>query len=476
MKKKLICVLLCVVLAVSAVVALVACKPKNDKNTLNVVCLDKGYGTEWIQPIIDKFVEENPGYKVKLEASGGAKNLIKTHIEARNNVDDLYLCVGADWMGYAFDGLLADIGDILDDEVDGIKVKDKIATEYKNSVYYPDVDGKLRTYRLPWISATGGIFYNKAMFDANGWTIPKTYDDLVALCNKIVADKVRISGGGYVKPFVYTGQNTDYFDYAVYTWWAQMAGESAISEFTNYSSKDNFDVEKNTTYAELKESVKLLRDLLTSNNTMADCSAKSNYDAQNDFAQGKAAMMFNGDWIYNEILQLESQNANFDVRLMPLPTAPGADAANLEMLYTIGEDQYIAVPQSSIKKDLAKKFIKIMISDFGCKTFLQKANGMLAYKCNYEEEDLTNDFLKNLVTVRNSYEKPFTEFPSDMSGDVVNSTRMLYLKGYLTIWGGSNTRPYENILKGIKDLDQCFVDIRDNVNRNWESWSKNSGL
>lgn len=483
MKKKLICILLCGLLVVGAVLTIAACTPKNDEHVLNIVVLDKGYGTDWIKPLVEKFKEENAGYDVKIENSADAATLINNHINSRNNVDDLYISVGASWLTYAEKGLFAELDDIMDDEIDGIALKDKVSSEYASSVLYPDMKtGELHTYRLPWISGTGGIFYNKKMFEKYNWNVPATFEELLTLCDTIATANIKdtqAEGKEYVKPFVYTGTNSDYFDYAVYTWWGQLAGENAIKDFTNYSSKDNFNATTNATYGKLKQAVEMWNQLIGNdkyvNRTI--CSGADNYNAQNAFAQGRAAMMFNGDWIYNEMLPLMSDynKDTFELGFMPLPTATGA--VDTEMLYTVGEDQWIAVPASSIKQDLAKKFIKIMVSDFGCKTFLQKANGMLAYKCNYEESDYTNSFLKELVEIRNACSKPFTDYPKDMSGDVLNSTRMLYLSHDVhNIWGTSAWRPYDNILNSGKSVDAAFNDIVSGVNREWPTWLKNNGL
>lgn len=44
-------------------------------------------------------------------------------------------------------------------------------------------DGKV--YAVPGPSWFGGYFYNKGLFEEKGWSIPKTYDEFLALCGKI---------------------------------------------------------------------------------------------------------------------------------------------------------------------------------------------------------------------------------------------------------------------------------------------------
>ena len=69
-------------------------------------------------------------------------------------------------------------------------------------------------------------------------------------------------------------------------------------------------------------------------------------------------MMVNGDWLYNDSLPF-AKNGVLDLRLMKTPSLP--ESKNTDSAYVIGEDQFIAIPQSSKNKDLAKEFIKLMI-------------------------------------------------------------------------------------------------------------------
>ena len=64
-----------------AAMSLVGCnKNKNDASVLNVVCLNLGYGREWIDEAVKIWEGENPGFKVKLEASGDARSIITSDL------------------------------------------------------------------------------------------------------------------------------------------------------------------------------------------------------------------------------------------------------------------------------------------------------------------------------------------------------------------------------------------------------------
>lgn len=307
---------------------------------------------------------------------------------------------------YAVSGKFAQLDDIMDDLVDGVELKKKVADEYENSIYYPDSSGAKHTYRLPWT-----------------------------------------------------------------------AGVDNVKEFMKYDSPDNFDTTKSATYAKLKDATKMLTDLV--GNSSYTRSAESNHDAQKDFNNGYAAMMFNGEWIYNEIKGYQINNAGFELGVMKTPTAANAVS---DAIYTIGEDQYIAVPASSTKQDLAKEFIKLLVSDFGCQTFIDQANGLLAYDIttvsNGDISSFTqNTFMQELYSVKSSYAGAFTNYPDLSAMDNVREhNAMIYLANNVDVWSTGTMRPYKYIIEGTYTLDQAFNAIAQEASSNWSSWQEKSGV
>lgn len=486
--KKFLKIAVSAILAATVALPIAACTPSSDPNVLNIICLDKGYGSDWINTIADKFEEENEGYTVKVTATAEAGSLITSHLNSKNNTDDLYISVGSSWKTYAAQGKFASLDDLLEDTVDGVKVKDKVAVEYSESIYIPDrTTGGLKSYRLPWTSGVGGIFYNKTMFEENGWSdwlnetynltggVPETYEQLLALTEKIVADDASVEVNGKLEkvyPFVYTSANIDYFDYAVYTWWAQLAGEDAVKEFTKYEAASNYDAQSNQTYAYLKQATEMWYNLFS--NSSYYTSGTTNHTAQTMFVNGYAAMMFNGDWLYNETLGYGINNG-FRLALMKTPVATGAQ--DPDITYTIGEDQYIAIPASSQKQELAKQFIKLMVSDWGCEVFMNEAHGLLAYKNSLTADSTDDEFMSNLITVKNGYTSAFTSYPTLSAITAPNTGNcMLNLNDLIDIWGTSSLRPYTRLIQGQTTVAEAFTTIYTEINRNWNDWRKQIGL
>ncbi|MDD7182001.1 MAG: extracellular solute-binding protein [Bacilli bacterium] len=441
----------------------------NDKSTLNIILYDAGWGREWLDDVITKWEKENEGYKVNLTAKYEVKTLINRHLSSKNNPDDLYITTDGGWRNYAYQGKFAPLDDLMSETVDGVTVEEKVNDEFKPSLKM-NVKGEEHVYRLPWTSGFGGIFYNAKMFEENGWKVPETTAELTALVKQILENPVEVKGDDAmsVKPFVYTGENTDYFDYTIFNWWMQLAGYDKVTDFYKYESAENFNWQnKDSAYSSLKTVVDYWKSLFgditiqttdDNGNPVNDQASSyingslsySNHDAQQDFFNGKAAMIFDGDWIYNETLKYGTKPEGFEMKLMKTPTFEGAK--DTDVSYVIGSDQYIAVPASSKKQDLAKSFIKMMISNESLSNFTNKSHGFLAYKnTDPSSIDTTNPYIKSYLDVRNSVKKTTTD----------DSKAEIYLNGYISnAWVASSNRPFLGLLQqSSKTVESSFDTI-----------------
>ncbi len=433
---------------------------KSDPTTLNVILYDAGWGHEWFDDVIAKWEADNPGYKVNLTAKYDVKTLINRHITSKNNTDDLYINTDSGWRNYAYQGYFAPLDDLLSEEVDGVTVENKINDEFQDTLKM-NVEKEEHTYRLPWTSGIGGIYYNAKMFRDNNWKVPTTTKELSELVTNILENPVEVAGSDTeaVKPFVFTGDNTDYFDYGIFNWWLQKAGYDKVKEFYQYASADNFNYKtEGSAYESLYQVVKYWKSLFTdktlsSGDTVSTYVGGSlsytNHQAQTDFFNGKAAMMFNGDWLYNETLQYGT-NENFELQLMKMPTFEGAKETDVS--YVIGSDQYIAIPASSKKQDLAKSLIKTMISDWSLSNFTNKSHGFLAYKNgNTSAIDTSVSYVSSYLNVRNSIKKATTD---DSKSDA-------FLNGYVSnAYVTSSNRPFAGLLQQSSlTVEDCFDTI-----------------
>ena len=437
---------------------------ENDEHVLNIICLNQGYGRDWIDNLVTKWEAANPGYTVNLTADANATATIQRHLYSNDNIDDLYIGNSKSWKTYALSGKLLALDDLLEEQVDNVKFLDKINDEYKKSIYYNG-----HTYRLPWTSGIPGIYYNAKMFEQYGWTVPTTTDELLALCEKIKTDAKPVSAKATqtIAPFCFTGDNMDYFDYATFTWWAQLAGKDAVDNYLKYESAATFS-DANPGFKALGKALEIWWSIFKDPANYVDGSMGwSNHVAQQSFYNGYSAMMINCDWLYNETLGYTDTREfrdGFSLKIMKTPVATGAVDAKAS--YIVGEDQYFAIPASTIKADLAKSFIKLMVSDDGIKTFAEKAHGTLAYKTS------------EAIVTEDAYTNSLIEYTTNATTRFTNwSDSTLFLNNVIDVWTENNLAPYSRIFKSEEaDPVAAYLSmISSNAQTNWDNWVRNAG-
>lgn len=455
-------------LSVAALAAggLTACGNKvvNDAKTLNIICLNLGYGRDWIDELVSVWETENPEYKIHLEASSSANDLINKHLYSKDNVDDLYIGNSKNWKSYALKGKLLALDDFLNETVDGMTVKNKINDEYDKSIYYNG-----HTYRLPWTSGVPGIYYNAKMFEENDWTVPQTYEQLLTLCETIkdAALPVGPKATTTVKPFCFTGENMDYFDYATFTWWGQLAGKTNIDNYFKYESAATFS-NSNPAFVALGQALQMWWNVFgQESNYVKGSDGWNNHTAQQSFYNGYAAMMINCDWLYNETLKYTDTGTlreGFELKIMNTPAASTAVSDNIS--YIVGEDQFFAIPASTIKADLAKSFLKLMISDRGIKTFAEKAHGTLAYKTSTK------------ITTQDEYTNSLFDYLDNATDRFTNwSNSPLFLNNVIDVWTTNDLAPYTRIFNStVSDPVQEYMNtVSSNAQSKWSQWQQQAG-
>ena len=432
---------------------------------LKVLCLKNGYGSEWLEDLVDEWKMEHPLWEVEINATTNIDGIMQYSIYNDNYTYDLYIANSSSWRIYALRDRLLELDDILEEEVNGMKIVDKVNDEYKKSLYYNG-----HTYRLPWTSGVPGIYYNAKMFEENGWTVPTTYNELLTLCQTIKDAHLPVDSSVTapdVKPFVYTGENNDYFDYATFTWWAQLAGKDNIDDYLKYERAETFST-AHPAFNALRGALLMWYNIFGDNtNYVTNSYIWPAHYAQQSFYNGYAAMMINGDWIYNEILSYEDEGKplrdGFELKVMNTPVATGATTTNIS--YTIGENQFIAIPKTSQNVEHAKSFIKTITSDYAIKAFAEKGHGILAYK---PSKTITTEdtYAQSLFEYTNHNSQRFTEW----------SDSPLYLNNIISVWTEYSMMPYSRLLDGGLSIDYCMNQISDNAKNEWEYWQQRAGV
>ena len=222
----------------------------NDPQTLDVYYWSTGNGSEYMQQILNAFKAKNPDVSINFRPSS-AVEFSDIYLDPDNVTTDIYFTTTPIYSAYR--NYLEPLNGVLDMSVDGVTVKDKFAADMIMSLTQDD--GNI--YSLPWSNSVTGFVYNATVFEQEGYSLPKTTDELATLCSLIQSD-------GHT-PFIHY---PDYWNYIIFSWMAQYAGVDNFNKYWKGIYTDEEGNEKTNDISLFKDNVatgkalEVLHDLL----------------------------------------------------------------------------------------------------------------------------------------------------------------------------------------------------------------------
>ena len=405
--------------------------------TLDIMCLNKGFGTKWLEALINNYKVQNPDIT------------ITTRYEIEDTIMTGQLELGLEYSkydlfftGYTVDpyikdclkgsskALLADLTSLYNTEVDGEKIKDKIEPQLLKAYTNYKADGTEAYYTLPWIQTKSSLVVNNATLKkalGENWqeTYPmRTTEEFLALCKALKSRNV--------SPFIYAGNNA-YYDSFAEVLWAQYEGMENVDRFYDGLAWDE-DQEKYRISNKIfdqegrQKSLEVLAEMFDSSVGLCHKSSGQNWNSvQMTFmAEGEVGFLPCGDWLQGEmknnfpngdILMLKTPIISSlgeklgiteaeliacvdyaDGRTTQVPTVnPTGDYTADEVVEKVTEARRIVfsiadyhtayVADYSLGKETAIDFLKYMISDEGQKIYAKAAGGLvLPYGYNMKED------------------------------------------------------------------------------------------
>lgn len=250
-------------------------KKGDDKVTLKVFTNlpDRKNGQGLVeQQIIDEYMKENKNVTIKVEALDEEAYKTKFKAYSMEGMPDVVSIWGQpSFLDEVLDaGVLAELNEddykdygFISGSLDGFKK-----------------DGKL--YGLPRNTDVAGFYYNEKMFKENGWTVPKTYDELLELAKKI-NDKgiipLAMDGGDGWPMAVYLSD-------ILY----KLTGSDYSSTVSDAIKKGDF------SDANIKKATEILKQTADAKMFQKGYDSQDYGTAQNLFTNGQAAMFYMGSW------------------------------------------------------------------------------------------------------------------------------------------------------------------------------------
>ncbi|MCR4908796.1 MAG: extracellular solute-binding protein [Lachnospiraceae bacterium] len=282
---------------------------------------ESGYTVEMVPTVNDQ-------YKEKLAVAMGA-----------GQCPDMYTnWTGGSLVEYAKSGLAQDVTDL----VDKYGLRDRYT---EASLAQASIDGKI--YAIPVKSnSVASFFYDKKMWAEKGYEIPKTLDELEALCDKMVADGIT--------PFALANQpqwtGSMYYMYLV----ARHGGPEIISKaYDGTGSLEN----ESTIFAGEKIEEWVDKGYFPEG---VNSLSPDNGDDRALLYKG-AGMMLHGSW---QVSSIKSENPDFYENLgaFPFPEITGSSADQTAVVGTLG-DNFISFSCTGEKLEEAFKLATLYSTD-----------------------------------------------------------------------------------------------------------------
>jgi len=293
------------------------------------------------QTLFDAYMTENPNVKIDVEAldDEAYKTKFKAYAAGSQMPDLVSVWGQPGFIDEVMDaGLLAELN--KDDYKDYGFINGSLDGFSRN--------GKL--YGLARNTDVMSFYYNKAIFEENGWSVPKTYDELLALGEKIKAKgiiPVSMDGGDKWPLYIYV---TDLMQ--------KLDGKGVMQKTHDaIASKDFSD-------PTFKKATEILVDTAKKGLFQTGFETTDYGTAKNLFANGQAAMFYMGSWemsmATNEDIPAEIRD---NIRVFTMPVIDGGQGGETDIAAWNGGGY--SVTAGAVNKAEAIKLLNYMFRPEG---------------------------------------------------------------------------------------------------------------
>ena len=288
-----------------------------------------------------EFEAAHPGVKIErvVKTLDDLKVTLKLALAEEDGPDVAQVNQGRSDMGAMVEaGLLLPLNDYASQYNWGERFSSSVAS--RNSF---TEDGKIfgqgNLYGVSPTAEVVGVYYNKTIFDANGWTVPTTFDEFETLLATIKAAGVTPISFGSLD-----GWNAIHEFSAVQH---LLVTPEYINDFVYGVNNVSFDIPEN------QEAARIMQDWVDKG-YFTDGFPGIGYDDSNKaFKAGQGAMTITGSWLTGELLTDTDQQFGFFL----LPANPGHTRMAIG-----GVGVPFSIRKTTAQPDLAAEYLDWMIS------------------------------------------------------------------------------------------------------------------
>lgn len=365
----------------------------------------KPEAVNYFQEVEKKFNDSHDDIQLKISSPNDAMTVLKTRFVREDNPDIIGIGGDFNFSNFMDAGMLMDVSDF-----DGLSsIKENYLNINENLKFVP-TEG---VYAVPYMANAAGILYNRDMFKEHGWQIPQTWDELLALCEKIQAADVL--------PFYMGYKDT----WTCLSPWNSMASSLAAATVCKDVNKGT------TTFAEQYRAVaEQMKALLAYG--PKEFVAYSYNDACTAFARGEAAMFMIGSYAAP---QIKSVNPNINIDSFVFPASNNKE----QNILTSGNDLQFSVMKDCENKEAAYEVLRFLLEDENVQAYMDNQNAIPCKEGDFTLAPMLDGMKEYIVAGKvTDFQDHF--YPAEMAADALIQTYLLdgntdkFLKKFDEAW------------------------------------------
>lgn len=310
------------------------------------------------------------------------------------------------------EGQLADLADLMaaaSYDTEGKTFAETLVPGSQDSGVF---DGK--QLLLNWALTVVGVWYSDSFMQSKGYTYPKTWDEMLALCEEL-------KGSG-VAPWATTGVYPQYIELFVMD---QMIYKHDPQAAINI---DNLEADAWRAPA-VQEVVEALYQLGDKGYLLPGWEGLTHTESQAEWLQGKAVFLPCGTWLENEMKDLIPEG--FNMVVAPTPSLPG-DKVPFEGIIASSGEPFI-VPSQGKNVQGGKEWLRLLFSVEGGKFFAENTKSLSVVQGSGEGLDLGSAFASTQSAIQAAAANTFPtarygDWYADMEEEVKNALGSLLQK------------------------------------------------
>lgn len=270
--------------------------------TLDVAAFQGGYGIDFYEAAAKEFGAKHPDLKITLKGNPRIWEQLRPRLVGGTPPDLMFPGWGMDHWALVEEGQLLALDDALAAPADGNSGTSWRDTFEPALLKLGESDG--HQWMLPYYFNVMGWWYDPGVFARRGWTPPRTYQELLTLAPKIVA--------AGMAPITFQGKYPYYMIEGMLLPWAHsVGGAEAVRDAQNL-------VPGAWKSPAMLRAAEMIRELDEKGFFQKGAVAMSHTEAQQEFLQGRAAMVPCGTWLASEMRDVKPPNARMEYFLPPV--------------------------------------------------------------------------------------------------------------------------------------------------------------